>query len=61
MYRAAGLELYGEPFRPLDELLALVDAIDDANTVSEVCAERGLTPESQTDRESRASTSNNSR
>ncbi len=37
MYRAAGLELYGEPFRSLDEMLALVDAIDD-RTVSEVCA-----------------------
>jgi predicted Zn-dependent peptidase len=37
MYRAAGLELYDEPFRPLDEMLALVDAIDE-RTVSEVCA-----------------------
>jgi predicted Zn-dependent peptidase len=36
MYRAAGLELYGEPFRPLDETLALVDAIDE-QTVSAVC------------------------
>ena len=37
MYRAAGLELYDEPFRSLDEMLSLVDAIDD-QTVSEVCA-----------------------
>jgi predicted Zn-dependent peptidase len=37
MYRAAGLELYGEPFRSLDEMLSLVDAIDD-QIVSEVCA-----------------------
>jgi predicted Zn-dependent peptidase len=27
MYRAAGVELYGEPYRTLDEVLALVDAI----------------------------------
>ncbi|MDQ6737069.1 MAG: insulinase family protein [Gemmatimonadota bacterium] len=37
MYRAAGLELYGEPFRSLDDMLSLVDAIDE-KTVSEVCA-----------------------
>lgn len=37
MYRAAGLELYGEPFRSLDEMLSLVDAIDE-QTVSEVCS-----------------------
>lgn len=37
MYRAAGLELYDEPFRPLDEMLALVDAIDE-QMVSELCA-----------------------
>lgn len=37
MYRAAGLELYGEPFRSLDEMLTLVDAIDE-QTVSGVCA-----------------------
>jgi len=36
MYRAATFELYDEPFRPLDEVLALVDAIDEA-TVAEVC------------------------
>jgi predicted Zn-dependent peptidase len=27
MYRAAGVELYGEPYRTLDELLALVESI----------------------------------
>jgi predicted Zn-dependent peptidase len=36
MYRAAGVELYGEPYRTLDEVLALVDAID-AGTVAEIC------------------------
>jgi predicted Zn-dependent peptidase len=36
MYRAAGTELYGEPYRTLDDLLALVDAID-AQTVAELC------------------------
>jgi predicted Zn-dependent peptidase len=29
MYRAASVELYGEPYRTLDELLALIDAIGD--------------------------------
>jgi predicted Zn-dependent peptidase len=37
MYRAAGTELYGEPYRTLDDLLALIDGID-AETVAEVCA-----------------------
>jgi len=36
MYRAAGTELYGEPYRTLDELLALIDAID-APTVADLC------------------------
>jgi predicted Zn-dependent peptidase len=36
MYRAAGVELYGEPYRTLDEVLALVDAID-AETVAALC------------------------
>jgi predicted Zn-dependent peptidase len=36
MYRAAGVELYGEPYRTLDEVLALVDAID-TTTVAELC------------------------
>ncbi len=46
MYRAAGLELYSEPFRSLDDMLSLVDAID-ATTVSEVCAAY-LSPSQQT-------------
>jgi predicted Zn-dependent peptidase len=29
MYRAASVELYGEPYRSLDDLLALIDAIGD--------------------------------
>jgi len=36
MYRAAGVELYAEPYRTLDEVLALVDAID-AETVAALC------------------------
>jgi predicted Zn-dependent peptidase len=36
MYRAAGTELYGEPYRTLDDLLALIDGID-TSTVAEVC------------------------
>jgi predicted Zn-dependent peptidase len=36
MYRAAAVELYGQPFRPLDEVLAAVDAISD-EVVAEVC------------------------
>jgi predicted Zn-dependent peptidase len=46
MYRAAGVELYDEPYRPLDEVLALVDAIDE-DTVRSVCAEF-FAPERQT-------------
>jgi predicted Zn-dependent peptidase len=38
MYRAAAVELYGEPYRSLDELLALVDAITPAQ-VSDVARE----------------------
>jgi len=36
MYRAAGVELYDEPYRTLDEVLALVEAID-VETVSALC------------------------
>lgn len=36
MYRAAAVELYEEPYRPLDEVLARVDAIT-AGEVSAVC------------------------
>lgn len=38
MYRAAAVELYDEPYRPLDELLALVDAITPGG-VQEVCSQ----------------------
>ena len=38
MYRAAGVDLYGEPYRTLDEMLALVDAID-PQTVHELARE----------------------
>jgi predicted Zn-dependent peptidase len=38
MYRAAGVELYGEPFRGLDEVLALIDGIT-ADQVAEVARE----------------------
>ncbi|MGI8618013.1 MAG: M16 family metallopeptidase [Gemmatimonadaceae bacterium] len=38
MYRAATGELFGEPVQTLDEVLALIDAID-AKTVREVCGE----------------------
>jgi predicted Zn-dependent peptidase len=46
MYRAAGVELYDEPYRPLDEVLALVDAID-ADTVHAVCRDF-FSPDRQT-------------
>jgi predicted Zn-dependent peptidase len=38
MYRAASVELYGEPYRTLDELLLEIDRID-PETVSHVCRE----------------------
>jgi predicted Zn-dependent peptidase len=34
MYRAASVELYGEPFRTLDEVLALIDAISPEETAA---------------------------
>jgi len=46
MYRAAGVELYDEPYRPLDEVLALVEAIDH-DTVAAVCREF-FAPDTQT-------------
>jgi len=46
MYRAAGVELYDEEYKTLDELLALVDAIS-SETVREVCSEF-FAPEAQT-------------
>lgn len=46
MYRAAAVELYGEPYRLLDETLALIDAVtpDDIAEVSR----RFFAPDSQT-------------
>lgn len=46
MYRLASVELYGEPYRTLDEVLALVDAIT-PEQVSSVCREH-FAPERQT-------------
>jgi predicted Zn-dependent peptidase len=46
MYRAAGVELYGEPYRPLDEELALIDTIE-VDDVAAVCREY-FAPERQT-------------
>lgn len=46
MYQAAGTELYGEPYRTLDQVLARVDAID-AETVAGICREF-FAPERQT-------------
>ena len=46
MYRAAGVELYEDRYRSLDELLALVDAIS-RDTVAEICAEF-FAPDAQT-------------
>ncbi len=46
MYRAAAVELYHEPFRPLDEVLRCIDAID-VDAAREVCGEF-FGPERQT-------------
>ena len=46
MYRAAGVDLYGEPYRTLDEMLALVDGID-AKTIHGLAREF-LAPAHQT-------------
>jgi len=46
MYRAAATELYGEPFQPLDAVLAEIDRIDD-DDVRAVCREF-FPPERQT-------------
>ena len=46
MHRAASVELYGEPYRTLDELLAEIDRID-TDTVAEVCRSF-FAPEQQT-------------
>ena len=46
MYRCAGVELYGEPYRTLDEMLAVIDAVT-AEQVAEV-ARDFFAPERQT-------------
>ena len=46
MYRCAGVELYGEPYRSLDEMLALVDAVT-SEQIAEV-AHDFFAPERQT-------------
>lgn len=46
MYRAAAVDLYGEPYRTLDEMLALVDAIEPA-TIHDLAREF-LSPVAQT-------------
>ena len=46
MYRAAAVDLYGEPYRTLDEMLALIDAID-AKTIRDL-ANQYLSPALQT-------------
>jgi predicted Zn-dependent peptidase len=46
MYRAAAVDLYGEPYRTLDEMLALVDAIE-PGTIHELAREF-FAPDAQT-------------
>jgi predicted Zn-dependent peptidase len=46
MYRAAAVELYGEPYRTLDETLALVDAISAEDIIA--VAREFFAPEKQT-------------
>ena len=46
MYRCASVELYGEPYRTLDEMLALVDAVT-PDQIAEV-ASTYFAPERQT-------------
>jgi len=46
MYRAAAVDLYGEPYRTLDEMLALIDRIK-PDTIHELAREF-LAPEQQT-------------
>ena len=38
MYRAAGVALYDEPYRSLEETLALIDAITPQG-IADICAE----------------------
>jgi predicted Zn-dependent peptidase len=46
MYRAAAVELYNEPYKPLDELLGEIDRID-GDTVAAICREY-FAPEAHT-------------
>ena len=46
MYRAAGVDLYGEPYKTLDQLLAEIDAITE-DQVRTVCSEY-FAPDAQT-------------
>jgi predicted Zn-dependent peptidase len=46
MYRCAGVELYGEPYRSLDEMLALIDAVT-SEQIADV-ARDFFAPEKQT-------------
>jgi predicted Zn-dependent peptidase len=46
MYRCAGVELYGEPYRTLDEMLALIDSVT-SEQVADVAREF-FAPEKQT-------------
>jgi predicted Zn-dependent peptidase len=46
MYRAAAVELYNEPFKPLDELLGEIDRID-SEMVAAICRDY-FSPEKHT-------------
>ena len=46
MYRCAGVELYGEPYRTLDEMLALIDGVTSEQVAS--VAREFFAPERQT-------------
>jgi predicted Zn-dependent peptidase len=46
MYRCAGVELYGEPYRTLDEMLALIDAVTSEEIAA--VAREFFAPERQT-------------
>jgi predicted Zn-dependent peptidase len=46
MYRAAAVELYGEAFKPLDEVLADIERIDDDDVA--LATREFFAPESQT-------------
>lgn len=46
MYRCAGVELYGEPYRTLDEMLALIDAVTEEDVA--MAARDFFDPERQT-------------